>query len=127
MRCRQDFYALDLGSLLKYYQPPTHEQLPPNCAWYLQHPQQLLPPNAFVRNLLSGVLDWSRYQDDEGFLGFACNLIHLNTGLLGLRFHVPGQIGECCCLFHAAHLLQHIASGVCYGCSTCMALHVSAS
>jgi hypothetical protein len=39
------------------------------------------------------VLDWSKYDDEQGFVGFAYNLIHLNTGLLQLEVKVPAHEG----------------------------------
>lgn len=102
--------CLDMETLIRYYHPSERGQLPNDSAWYLQHPQQLLPPPRWARDLLLGVLDWCKYDDEQGFIGFGYNLIHLNPGLLGLQVNVPAQEGECC-LFMPWHTTPQQALG----------------
>lgn len=56
--------CLDMETLIRYYHPSERGQLPNDSAWYLQHPQQLLPPPRWARDLLLGVLDWCKYDDE---------------------------------------------------------------
>lgn len=88
--------ALDLRELVEYYHCPTQasQQLPPEQAWYTQHPQDLRLPSAAMRNLLEGVLDWHRYDPSDGFIGFGHNLVYLNQQLLSTRVDVVARPGE---------------------------------
>jgi hypothetical protein len=67
--------------------------VPPDQAWYSHHSQRLLLPPHHILQLLTGVLDWHRYDPQEGFVGFGVNLLHLNSQLLDLPVGVPAQQG----------------------------------
>lgn len=93
--CSRDYTALHLPELFRFYHAlPRQQQQPGAPTWLLQHPQKLLPPTAYVNRLLGGVLDLSRYDARDGFVGVAANLVHLNQQQLGLDVTVNARRSE---------------------------------
>lgn len=91
--CRRDWYGLDMPELISRYYAGPPQHVPQDQAWYSQHSQRLLLPPPHILQLLNGVLDWHRYDPQEGFVGFGVNLLHLNPQLLTLPVVLQAQQG----------------------------------
>jgi hypothetical protein len=82
---------------------------------FTQHPQGLLPPNEHIRRLLVDLLDYTRYDPDDGFVGFGVNLVHLTPQLLQLQVNLQARLGKysgCACAkrtpLRAVQQAQHV-------------------